>query len=284
MLRFSIAVMLLSICRFSYASQFMPDNDLNKQDHVSLYNNVSESEFNAVIDRAVKFYDPVFKAFGANLIVNRAWDDSTVNASAYQDGSNWYVNMYGGLARRPEITSDGFAMVLCHEIGHHLGGFPFIDVWAAAEGQSDYYSAFACARAIWFNDSANGSVVVDPTPKMLCDKVYGTDNYRKICYRTMMGSKSTADLLSTLSGETASFDTPDLSVVRQTNVSYPKTTQCRLDTYMSGALCVAAWEYRLIPKTEYQSLSVVCSKERGFTLGIRPKCWFKSAFAPVLSP
>ena len=28
--------------------------------------------------------------------------------------------MYGGLARRAEVTEDGFAMVLCHELGHHV--------------------------------------------------------------------------------------------------------------------------------------------------------------------
>ena len=48
-----------------------------------------------------------------------AWKNDTVNANAQQRGRNWIVNMYGGLARRPEIFFRRFAMVLCHELGHH---------------------------------------------------------------------------------------------------------------------------------------------------------------------
>src|SRR5687768_16763139 len=115
----------------------LPPNDLHLQDNIfEFQSNVSEEEFNRVIERAEDVYGPVMEQFGATLEINRLWDNSTVNASAYQSGRTWYVNMYGGLARRPEVTPDGFAMVLCHELGHHLGGFPFSLSWAANEGQS----------------------------------------------------------------------------------------------------------------------------------------------------
>ena len=73
---------------------------------------------------------------------------NTVNANASQRGRTWIVNMYGGLARRPEITPDGFAMVLCHELGHHMGGFPFVSGWAANEGQSDLFATLSCGRIL----------------------------------------------------------------------------------------------------------------------------------------
>jgi hypothetical protein len=63
--------------------------------------------------------------------------------------------VYGGLARHGEITPDGFALVLCHEIGHHLGGVPRYsgaNGWASNEGQSDYFAATKCLRRAWQSD------------------------------------------------------------------------------------------------------------------------------------
>lgn len=77
------------------------------------------------------------------------------NASAQRMGSTWVVNMYGGLARHNEITIDGFALVLCHEIGHHLGGAPKyggFNTWGTNEGGSDYFATLKCLRRIFQND------------------------------------------------------------------------------------------------------------------------------------
>ena len=71
---------------------------------------------------------------------------------------NFYkVIMFGGLARRPEITADGFLLVVCHELGHHLAGYPFIDDWAANEGQADYFATQSCTKNIWQNDNETNS-------------------------------------------------------------------------------------------------------------------------------
>ena len=56
----------------------------------------------------------------------------------HEEGSfnKWVVAMFGGLARRPEVTKDAFQFVVCHEVGHHLAGWPFAYDWASNEGQS----------------------------------------------------------------------------------------------------------------------------------------------------
>ena len=57
-----------------------------------------------------------------------------------------------------------------------------------------------------------------------------------LCYRTAMAGKSVADLLATLGKQDLpSFLTPDENRVTRTYNSHPKA-QCRLDTYLSGAL------------------------------------------------
>ena len=102
-------------------------------------------EFNRVIDLVYKHYEPVVSNLGKRLVVERNWSDSTVNAYAYPKGDQMRVAMFGGLARHPEVTKDGFMMVMCHELGHHLGGAP-MKSWASNEGQSDYFAANKCFK------------------------------------------------------------------------------------------------------------------------------------------
>src|SRR6478609_3194601 len=159
-------------------ADFLPPNDLWKEDGLlSAAGGISQDEFNAVIDEAEAYYKPIVSGFGGSLKVNRLWSDSTVNASATQSGSSWQVNMYGGLARRPEVTRDGFALVLCHEIGHHLGGYPYSSAWAANEGESDYFATLACGRQLWADQpdvNADFRDTVESIPKALCDKAWKT--------------------------------------------------------------------------------------------------------------
>src|SRR6478609_7620445 len=88
---------------------FMPENNLAPQVGFEA-GGLTEAQFNAVIDKSIQVYSPIFQQFGANFSVERLWSDETVNAYADQSGNNWQVHMYGGLARRAEVTEDGFAM------------------------------------------------------------------------------------------------------------------------------------------------------------------------------
>ena len=107
-------------------STILPPNDLYLEDNMGFVADITEQDFMTITNRVVDFYKPIAQAHGATLSVNAKWSDSTVNASAMQSGSSWILNMYGGLARRPEVTKDGYMMVICHELGHHFGGFPFV--------------------------------------------------------------------------------------------------------------------------------------------------------------
>lgn len=137
----------------------MPKNDLHLREGF-LSSDVTEADFNRVLDRFQAVYGPILKNdFGKTLSINRLWSDNTVNASASQSGDIWTLNMYGGLARAAPTTLDGFALVVCHELGHHVGGFPFyFEDWAANEGQSDYFAGIACAKFMWKNDLAENAL------------------------------------------------------------------------------------------------------------------------------
>lgn len=288
--RTAFAALSLSLLATTAAhASFLPPNDLHLQDNqLRAKANITEAQFNAIIDEAIAYYGPFLKEhYNATLKVNRLWSDSTVNASASQFGSTWTVNMYGGLARRPETTPDGFALVLCHEIGHHLGGYPFSGSWAADEGSSDYFSTLSCAKALWKDQTDKNALsrdIIGEYPKSLCDANWQTEDEQNLCYRSLLGGKSLGGLLAALGGTKADFTTPDLSIVKQTYHAHPKG-QCRLDTYIAGALCGNEFDATIIPgkdlgskrnskDAEAASGRFTCLRTE-YTVGTRPACWFK---------
>lgn len=272
---------------------FLPDNDLDKEDaEIQLLNssNITQVEFSQVVDSVINHYRPLAKKYGGTLRSWKSWKSSTVNAFATELLGQWLVRVNGGLARRPEISADGLALVVCHELGHHIAGFPMGNRWAAIEGQSDYFATQACAKKIWKDETEKNklaALTVDPTAQAQCDQVYFTAAQRNICYRTANASLGLARLLSKLRSGSAEpkFDTPDTTVVTETFKMHP-AAQCRLDTLMQGAVCDRLPQEGLIPGRKHRSRKTAVDPEReaaensctaltGHRVGLRPTCWFK---------
>lgn len=266
---------------------FVPENDLripvghNYRMRVpgDVRGGLTEAEFNAVIDRFERLYTDEFSRLGGRLRVNRNWSDGTVNASANRSGSTWHINMYGGLARHPAITIEGFALVICHEGGHHIGGAPKISnwfsSWATNEGGSDYFATLKCLRRFFAEDD-NETIIananIDPHARTLCEQEFQTRADQLLCMRSSMAGTSTAFLFMDLRKETTQprFDTPDQNQVSQTFNNHP-ATQCRMDTYFAGATCRVD---HTIPVSNTDAREGACN-EPNDPVGVRPRCWFK---------
>lgn len=266
--------------------RFMPDNQLFLEDDSAKEvnsNGIDEAYFNGIIAKAQAIYAPIVAQHGGNLTIEGDWSDSTVNAYANRSGNSWTVNMFGGMARRNEITKDGFALVICHELGHHLAGYPFyVGQWAANEGNSDYYATAGCAAKLFTDEAPAPTPEPAPTPKSPCPFApsfvadanatpckgfsFGADT--SVCQRSIDGSLSLGKLLAVLGGQKApAINTPDRTVVSKTQDSHPKA-QCRLDTMYQGILCTKIWNDSIIPRTKADMASVSCSA--------RPACWYKA--------
>jgi hypothetical protein len=242
---------------------------------------LTETDFNSVLNAVEAVYAPIASAKGGTLQIRRLWNDGTVNASAMRYGSTWVVNMYGGLARHPAITSEGFALVACHEVGHHIGGTPkvsdgWFNSWASNEGQSDYFAVLKCLRRV-FTPAENLAWVqssnLDPYLLAECASQFQSPEEQALCARASMGGMSTAELFRDLRKETtpALFNTPDQKVVAATDDAHPGT-QCRLDTYFQGSICTADLNAELNDRDYRQG---TCTVSSGFQKGQRPLCWFK---------
>lgn len=257
------------------------DNNLWIPSNVKSINTISEVEFNEIIDKIEAIYAPIIEAKGKTLQIERKWEDGTVNAYAQQQGNIWKVSMFGGLARHETITRDGFATVVCHELGHHLGGAPkksswFGTSWASNEGQADYFGTSKCLRKFMENDdntSIMSEVEVPAVATTACSKNFTNENEYAMCLRGAMAGMSLANLFRSLRSMTTElkFDTPDPAVVSTTDHNHP-APQCRLDTYFQGALCTVD-AYTDVSNDDANIGT--CNRSENFETGLRPLCWFK---------
>lgn len=276
----SSALILISFSSLAFESKsFMPENNLKISIADKASNGMTEQRFNSIIDKVETIYSPIVKSRGGNLKINRLWTDDTVNANTSRSGKIWQVNMYGGLARHSLVTDDGFALVICHELGHQLGGQPkfsgFGNSWATVEGQSDYFAVLKCLRKT-FESEDNESVVsklsVDEKVITSCSDVYKSSREIALCKRVALAGLSLANLLSDLGGSAkVSFSTPDKTVVSRLYEKHPEA-QCRLDTYFQAALCDKSTSDDIIDSDKYKGL---CIQRDGFASGTRPLCWYK---------
>ncbi len=283
-----LALLLACVSTFSFACDehgktgIVEDNNLWIPSNVKSVNSISETEFNDIIDKIEAIYAPIIAERGKTLVIERKWEDGTVNAYAQQSGNTWRVSMFGGLARHETITRDGFATVVCHELGHHLGGAPKKSSWfggtswASNEGQADYFGTSKCLRKFMENDdntSIMSEVEVPAVATEACAKNFSNENEYAMCLRGSMAGMSLANLFRALRSMTTElkFDTPDPAVVTTTNHNHP-APQCRLDTYFQGALCTVD-AYTDVSKDDANIGT--CNRSENFETGLRPLCWFK---------
>jgi len=265
-------------CDIDGKSGFMPENSLSIAVGDKAANTMTEERFLEIVGRVEAIYSPIIAAKGKKLIMNNDWRSTTVNASANQSGNNWYVNMYGGLARHQLTTDDGFMMVVCHELGHHIGGAPKYNNgldWASNEGQSDYFAGLKCMRRVVENDDNIAIVAgmqIDAAATAKCQEAYQSASEVALCQRVAMAGKSLGQLLGSLGGNSrVNFDTPDTKVVKRTNDNHP-AAQCRLDTYFAGGLCDKSI---LDDVSGTDAIQGTCIKKDGYSMGVRPLCWYK---------
>jgi hypothetical protein len=142
------------------------------------------------------------------------------------------IFIFGGLARMNEMSVDGLALVICHELGHGLGSKPFKQSGSSVEGQADWYASRHCLPVIFdylpqTDFSPPGEEIEEICLNQSIDFYY--------CTRSMIALKSSISFYEYL-GTSTSFKTPSTHVATSINHDdyfYP-SHQCRLDTSMNG--------------------------------------------------
>lgn len=279
---FIAAAVLMSVSDSAHAVEkqigaYLPENNLKIPEFSAMADGLSKGQYDSVLDLIESVYTPIVAKRGGRFSISRLWTNDSVNAAARRNGNDWIILMYGGLARHPLVTQDGFAVVACHELGHHLGGFPLRRAGPLSnEGQGDYFANAKCLRLI-FGDSASQSFTrdpLDPIAVRACSSAHpNMPQDQVICARAATAALAQGRFLQQLGGEDTppQFDTPDRSAVANTDDGHPKS-QCRVDTALQASLCSK-------PATEDFSDDSpdpgACTLSQGHRVGMRPLCWYK---------
>jgi hypothetical protein len=244
-----------------------------------LFKQLNENDLNEITDRILKIYsDFTKKNYNAKIVFNKNWNDDQVSAYATRpvDGE-FHVTVSGGIVRAKGMTKDSLALVLCHELGHHLGGAPrtaLYNGWPSSEGQADYFASAKCLKKYFFELQNDEVDITSNIPEKViqdCNASYPNFTDMKICVRTILASLDFANFLNQLPSAKipVKLETPDTKVVKGTNINdYPRP-QCRFDTLYSGALCTISADIKTSLEDPGAGYCMDPTKP-----GIRPKCWY----------
>lgn len=274
MKNFSILVTLLfSLKAFSCleGDGFLPENNLSIP--IEKTANLTQAQFEEVIQQVVDIYDPIFKEKGLRLQSFPNWRSTQVNARADRRGRVRRIIMFGGLGRHELVNADELSLITCHEIGHHLGGAPKASNWASGEGQADYFSTMKCLRKLFLKFPKELDMNKVPVNiQNSCRENFKAEADIQVCMRSSLTGLNVANLFATLNGTIAPDPTSiDENEARRTNHRHP-APQCRFDTYFNGAICPVDHEVEF---SNRDAAIGACHNLNGNSQGMRPRCWYK---------
>ena len=262
-----ISILAFSTFSFGHAGQVEKSSGLTKE------------VYDQVIDRVQDIYTPIYHQAGLKLLIQRRWEIDTVNAYSQKIGNRVLVTAFGGIARHKAMTKESLALVLCHEMGHSIGGSPkrstknSLPSWISVEGQTDYFSTARCLKR-YFGPDDNIEIIktidIPPAVSKKCQLAFSDENKVAICIRSAVAGLQLSHLFLDLRGinrNSINFNTPSTITVTETKPGFP-SVQCRLDTYLAGSLCDADLDQDVSdtdPKQGY------CPQGE---IGARPLCWY----------
>lgn len=301
----SLYIFSAMACDIDRSSGFFPKS--NSQIPLSeVRSSFKKENYLEMIEKFNELYSSIVKEKGAKLDIINLWDDGEINAYAHrQKGeSTFSIEIMGGLARHPLMTKDVFALVLCHELGHHLGGAPKKSPieeesqpgrsdrfalfgfpgkkpkapkvnWSSTEGQADYFGALKCMRKYYEYENKIAPLADIQVPAYVeesCKNSFANEYETLVCKKVAMAGFQMAKIFKSLKtmSEDISFEAPSKTVVKSTIEAYP-TVQCRLDTFFQAALCDKDANLEV---SNTDANTGVCANKDG-SKGARPLCWFR---------
>ncbi len=243
---------------------------------------VTLADYNAAFSKVSMIYTPIFAKQGYTLLLEGDWNDATEKAFSVDKKNNTNrrkVYVSGGFARKPLMTKDTLLSTLCHEIGHHLGGYPKypeIKWGASSEGQADYFSTAKCLKIVMAdeketNEQIANSIDVPEFVKDDCTKQFESKDAQNLCVRLAIVSERFVKNMKHESLESLFYlGGFDYSTTVTMEYAYPRV-QCRLGTLYQGALC------NVSPNISFsgsEELTGSCHPKNGHDVGARPLCWF----------
>ncbi len=199
-------------------------------------------------------------------------------AAKRTDGT-WEVTVMESLLTMEEQTKSSLGIILCHEIGHFLGGEPYVvgiqltpavrsraPKKMSCEGQADYFATSECIKTLnrklpdLFADNKG---LLNPMMAGECNQNYENKEDINLCLETLVASYQTVlvyqKMLQQMNVPQSFFgkiDNDPTDRVLNSVGEYP-SLDCRYETFLNGTMC--------------SELSGNECHDRKWS---RPACWF----------
>lgn len=247
---------------------------------------VSYANYLNVMAEAHQVFSPDFNKIGEKLIFDDRWEDSGTQAYGQTVKGRYIISITGGLATNSFIDEDVLKLIICTAIGRKMGGAPYMQLGQheklSLPGQADYFATARCMKR-WplknenrSNINQNKSLVGDkdynPRVKALCKSTFQDTRDQEICLRSAHAGRDFSWALEVLNGKNPSADFDIKANAASTILDAFPDPQCRLNTFLAGALCQAdlneeiSWE---------DAKKGFCSAEEQRLIGARPDCWYQ---------
>lgn len=202
---------------------------------------VTEAEYKDLLEKfSRKYFLDVYQKTGRPLVIPYEWDNPYFAAFAKNQGPLLNISLWGGMVRAPGANKLILVTLLCHELGHFIGGEPKQHIsgaeWASTEGQSDFYAASVCLPD-FVKSHPEFLTVISPEVVQRC----GTYDNCKVVLQAGLDTVRFLQRYSFRNFVPVSLGTREKATSVLVRDSYP-TDQCRLDTFVAAASCHSGGE------------------------------------------
>lgn len=238
-----------------------------------------KSSLSSMEQTLIHIFNPYVKRIGLKKItINQDFENTKYTGGVKVDDGEVKIVFGSEFSDLyPNLSEDGYAYILCHELGHILGETPE-DIQQkngqlSPEAESDYFSSAVCLKKLFRAYVSTELKIVDPIVKVKCLASYQLLSEQVLCERAAMaGIDFFTELhyslkrIRVISDNDKFYVIPDLSKEDTQYYTFYPSLQCRAETVANGAICStseAAWEN--------QASDWHCQQ----THGKRPACWCK---------
>lgn len=209
----------------------------------------SERDFNNTLEKARKFFAPLYSSNGKKLSITGEWEYDENNAKALAHTvDHYYIEIYGGALKTKGSNIDSLRAMICHEVGHHFGGAPLMPQYyedyylfrGSSEGQADYFATSICLKK-WFSGEDHWGELAKsgyfPKDQKFCELYYSTKNEVGLCVRIITAFKKMLEMdLETFVHLNWKSPKDDYPYMLASTVIHPQK-KCRLETAYAGVIC-----------------------------------------------
>lgn len=191
------------------------------------------------------------------------------------------------------LQQDELDLLMCHEVGHAMGGAPFMSFAGvkniapvSAEGQADFFATSSCLPQLWRHDDSFpylNWINDNPDLGIVCPADGRLDRDRGLCIRIARASLNFSRFIHRAIGDEVTMPPKDPGPLptllgKDSAIApftlrreYPRP-QCRLQTFIQGLLCQTMandGNFSIDPLTPL-ACDVVAQDAP------RPSCWFSN--------